>query len=92
MSTEQRKARIWSEHPSLDTLTELPGVQVLGSKLRAGMVLLDPELKTPAASLDHKTRSVRGSGDVNFLALDYDRRTFGPVAVHANTLVWVAAL
>lgn len=84
--------RIWpEEHPSLDALTELSGVQVVASKLRAGMVLLDPDLKTPAASLDHKTRSVRGSGDVSFLAFDYDRRTLDTVTVHANTLVWVAA-
>jgi hypothetical protein len=83
--------RIWSEHPSLDTLTELPGIQVPGSKLCAGMVLLDPDLKTPAASLDHKTRTVRGSGDVSFLVLDYDQRTFDTIAIHASTLVWVAA-
>lgn len=82
--------RVWPEHPSLDTLTELPGVQVLGSKLRAGMVLLDPELKTPAASLDHKVPSARGSGEVSFLALDYDRRALNTVSVHANALVWVA--
>lgn len=84
--------RIWSdEHPSLDVLVELPGVQVLGSQLRAGMVLLDPDLMTPAASLDHKTRTTRGSGEVSFLALDYDRRAYGTVSVRANALVWVAA-
>lgn len=84
-------ARTWSEHPSLDALAELPGIQVLGSQLRAGMVLLDPDLKTPAASLDHKVRTVRGSGAVRFLALNYDHRAFEPVSVRANALVWVAA-
>jgi hypothetical protein len=89
--TSTATPRIWpGEHPSLDTLAELPGVQVLGSKLCAGMVLLDPELKTPAASLDHKTRTARGSGEVSFLAFDYDRRTLDTVSVRANALVWVA--
>lgn len=84
-------ARTWSEIPALDTMAELPGVQIVASKLRAGMVLLDPELKTPGAVLDHKNRSARGSGNVEFLAYDYDRRNYVPVSLHANTLVWVAA-
>jgi len=84
--------RIWSDgHPALDALDALPAVQVRGSALRAGMVLLDPDLMTPAASLDHKVRPARGSGNVAFLALDYDRRAFDTISVHANALVWVAS-
>lgn len=85
------KPRIWAEHPSLDALTPLPAVQVPASALKPGMVLLDPDFMTPGASLDHKVRSARNSGQVSFLAFDYDRHNFDTVALTASTLVWVAA-
>lgn len=86
------KPRIWTgDHPKLDTLEPVAGVQIAGSALKPGMVLLDPQLMTPAASLDKKVRSARNSGQVSFLALDYDRRAYETVAVGANSMIWVAA-
>ena len=86
------KPRIWTgDHPKLDTLEAVAGVQVLGSALKPGMVLLDPDLMTPVVSLDKKVRSARNSGQVSFLVLDFDRKAYETVAVGANSMIWVAA-
>lgn len=86
------RPRIWTgDHPKLDTLEAMAGVQIAGSALKPGMVLLDPSLMTPAASLDKKVRSARSSGQVSFLVFDLDSRTFDTVSVGANSMVWVAA-
>lgn len=86
------KPRIWTgDHPKLDTLEAVAGVQVAGSALKPGMVLLDPDLMTPAVSLDKKVRSARNSGEVSFLVFDLDGRTYDTVAVGANSMIWVAA-
>lgn len=74
-----------------DILSAVPVVSVLGSGLRAGMVLVDPELETPAVELDHRTRSARGSGEVSFLAYDYEVRNWATVSVRTNALVKVMA-
>jgi hypothetical protein len=91
MNTTRIAPRTWNEHPDLDVLAEMPAVRIKATQLRSGMVLLDSDLKTPVASLDKKVRSTRGSGNVEFLAFDYDRSTYAPIAVHANATVWVAA-
>ena len=87
------RPRIWEEHPTtLDSLTALAGVQIPGSKLREGMLLLDPVLMTPGVSLDKKTPAQRGSGNVSFLAFNLDQHDYLTVSVHANAMVWVASV
>lgn len=86
------RPRIWTgDHPKLDTLEAMAGVQIAGSALKPGMVLLDPDLMTPAASLDKKVSSARNSGQVSFLVFDLDGRTYDTVSVGANSMIWVAA-
>lgn len=87
------KPRVWTDgvHPDLDVLSELPAVAIGAAHLREGMVLLDPELKTPAASLDKKVPSAPRSGAISFLIYDYDDRTYKPLSLHHNVSVWVAA-
>lgn len=75
----------------LDTLQAVATVLVPGRLLKAGMVLVDPELDTPAAEVDHRTKTTRGSGERSFLAYDYDARNWIPVSVHANALIKVMA-
>lgn len=75
----------------LDTLTSVRTVSVLARLLKAGMVLVDPKLDTPAAEIDHRTRAVRGSGEVAFLIFDYDARNWFSQSFHANTQIKVMA-
>jgi hypothetical protein len=85
------KPRIWTnEHPDLDDLVEMPAVAIDAANLRPGRVLLDPDLKTPGASLDKKVPSARNSGAVSFLIYDYDDRTYKSLSLHRNATVWVA--
>lgn len=48
------------------------GIPVRADKLRSGMILLDPELGTPALLIDHKMRTERNSGEIKFLGHDLD--------------------
>lgn len=92
MLKHNAKPRVWiGEHPKLDTLGATAGVQIKGSALKPGMVLLDPQLMAPAASLDKKVDSPRNSGQVSFLALDYDHNAYEIVTVGANSMIWVVA-
>jgi len=75
----------------LDTFAALPYVEIKGSALRAGMILIDPELHTPIGEVDHKMRSQRGSGAVSFLMFDFDARSWTTESVTANGIVKVMA-
>jgi hypothetical protein len=64
---------------------------VKATRLREGMVIMDPELGTPALWLDHRTRSTRGSGSVSWYAHDLETGRFGPHTFHENHQVNVLA-
>lgn len=64
---------------------------VQGSNLREGMVLMDPDLNTPAAWLDHRVRSTKNSGEVAFMAHDLEDGRFIRVSIHRNATVAVLA-
>jgi hypothetical protein len=64
---------------------------VKASALRSGMVLLDPELGTPEAVIDHKMRTQRGSGDVRFLVQSLDSGRYSEVNIFGHATVNVLA-
>lgn len=74
-----------------DTLEAVPGITVPAPELRDGMVLLDPEFDTPAAVIDHRMRTVRGSGEVKLLVHDLDARRYTETSVRATTTVRIMA-
>lgn len=84
-------ARILAETESVDTLEPMPSTTVLASSLKPGMVLLDPELMTPAAVVDHRVKAVRGLGTVAYLVLDLDARRYDTVSLRAGAPILVAA-
>ena len=56
----------------LDEMTAPPATTITASKLREGMVLLDPELGTPAVWVDQRTKTQRSSGQISFNGHDLD--------------------
>lgn len=75
----------------LDTLTPVPTVSILGRLIKAGMVLVDPDLDTPVVEVDHRMRAQPGSGEAVFLVFDYDRGQWMEERFHSNSLVKVMA-
>lgn len=73
----------------LDPLESVPVVEIRGSELRAGMVLVDAELETPIGEVDHKLRAVRGTGCVSFLLFDFDAKNWTTSSVRANGTIRV---
>jgi hypothetical protein len=75
----------------LDPMAAVPVVSIPGRDLRAGMVLVDPELHTPIGEVDHKMRAPRLSGLVAFLMFDFDAHNWTSESVRANGSVKVMA-
>lgn len=73
----------------IDTMTVVPVATVLGSQLKAGMVLVDPVLEVPVAEIDHKVSNRRGT--VEYLIHYYDSRSFGPLRFTATADIKVMA-
>lgn len=67
------RALILEGFEDVDVLSQPPTVEVCGRNLRAGMVLVDPDLGTPAVGLDHKVQAPRNSGSVAFLCADLEK-------------------
>lgn len=77
---------------TLDTLAgDQPAARVAATRLREGMVLLDPDLGCPAVWLDHRQRATPRSGEVRWLAHDLDTGRLTTVAVHRRTTLAVLA-
>jgi hypothetical protein len=72
---------------------EQPGcvATVTGSQLRAGMVVLDDVLGTPAVGLDHRVRATPKSGAVAFLVNDFDGGGWRHMEFHARSAFKVVA-
>jgi len=60
-----------------------------GGELRPGMVLLDPELRTPEYAVDHRVGRAR-DGQVEYLVEDLDRGGWLRLNLTANKLFSVA--
>jgi hypothetical protein len=63
---------------------------ILASSLRECMVLMDPELGTPAVWLDHKVRATRSSGQVTWAA--HDLETGRLVTINLRSTMKVSVL
>lgn len=74
-----------------DTLAAVPTVEIAVRSLRSGMVLVDPDLHTPEAVIDHRNRSAPRSGSQRFLVLDLDRKRHTEVVLTTNATVLVMA-
>lgn len=72
---------------TLDTFGQPESVPVAATALREGMVLLDPDLGTPAAWLDHRQRAAARSGSVQWLAHDLETGRLTTVTLHRSTTV-----
>lgn len=81
--TTSRTAKIHHDFTAVDTLSTPDTIQVKGSALRAGMILVD-DLGCPAVALDHKVRAPRNSGAVAFLVNDLDVGGWSEHLFHAN--------
>lgn len=69
-------------------------VEVVARNLREGMVLMDAELGTPAAAIDHRVSATRNSGGIAFLVEDLDgssRAHWYRAEIHRNATVRVLA-
>lgn len=64
---------------------------VTGSQLRAGMVVLDDELCTPAVGLDHRVRATPRSGLIAFLVNDFGRGGWRHLEFHPRSTFKVVA-
>lgn len=91
MSTTAYVNRADAVRDDLDTMEAVSTVSIPARSLKAGMVLVDPELDTPAAEIDHRTRTTRGSGEISFLVFDYDTRNWATVSFHENVSIKVMA-
>lgn len=86
MTKTATTARVYDAIPNdIDPFTVLPAVTLRANQLRAGHLLLDPELGTPSYTIDHRTRAPRNSGQLTFLAFDhetnrYEQLMFSPAA------------
>jgi hypothetical protein len=83
--------KIFDGFADIDTLAQPALVEVNASNLKAGMVLVDPELGTPAMGIDHKLRSTRNSGNVEFLVADLENGGWRNLSLFSNTVVSVIA-
>lgn len=86
MSTS--KPYIWTGQ-DIDTMDAVDTVDVAANALRPGMVLVDPELLTPAVAIDHRMRAVRGSGEVRYLVADLDNGGWSEVGLRTMATVKV---
>lgn len=73
----------------LDPFAQPVSVQVEAQKLKSGMLVLDPDLGTPWAYVDHRVRG--GHGDVTFYVHDLEERTYRKTSWRATTLLDVMA-
>ncbi|AEK09902.1 hypothetical protein FGG30_gp092 [Mycobacterium phage Pixie] len=85
------RAQILDSFADVDTFATPAAVEVKAANLRPGMVLLDPELGTPAAGLDHKLRAARNSGNVSWFVADLDNGGWRELHLRPSLVVKVAA-
>lgn len=84
------QAIIWTGQ-QINTLSEVAAVELPATGLRPGMVLVDPELRTPAAAVDHRMRTIRGSGEVRYLVTNLDAPGWSEINLSARGTVLVMA-
>jgi len=90
MEATRNSPKIHEDFANIDTLSQPATTEVLGSALKAGMVLVD-ELGCPTAGLDHKIRALRNSGSAAFLVADFDRGGWRQDHFHRNVRFTVVA-
>lgn len=88
-TTTRRPAYIAPEGSDIDSLTEVPATTLKATSLRPGMVLLDPEFGTPAAVIDHRIGTSRGT--VTYLVNDLDTGGWTQARFHEHAQVKVQA-
>ena len=88
MPTRPRVLLDGADVDALDPLDgTVPAARVTATRLREGMVLLDPDLGTPAAWLDQRQRTAPRSGEVQWLAHDLATGRLTTIRLHRNTTV-----
>lgn len=92
-TTTTARARIFADGETVGPLDTFEPVMVEAAKLRPGMVLLDPDLNTPAYAIDHRLRAQRGSGSTVWFVEDLEASTgrYRELVLSPRCLVPVAA-
>ncbi|AJA43758.1 hypothetical protein MILLY_86 [Mycobacterium phage Milly] len=85
------RARIFADFTGIDSLAAVDTVEVKAANLKEGMVLVDPDLGTPAVGIDHRIRATRGTGNVSFLVADLDDGGWRDLHLRASLVVKVVA-
>jgi hypothetical protein len=81
------KAAILDSFANIDALSTPEFVEVRADQIKEGMVLLDPFLGTPVAGIDHKLRSTRGSGLLQWMAADLEDGGWRTVTILPSVMV-----
>lgn len=89
--TTTRRPRIFTDGEKIGAFDEFDTVMVPVSSLRAGMVLVDPDLRTAVYSLDHRLRAPRNSGSVVWFVEDLEEGGYTKASFGARVSVPVAA-
>lgn len=89
------RPRILADDETVDALDTFPVVMVKARDLKPGMLLLDAELGTAVAAIDHRNRAPQGSGAAVWFVEVLDAafmgaRGYTEVVTHANALLPVA--
>lgn len=88
--TKKRPLIIESDFDTVDPLHVFEAINLPGSKLKEGMVLLDDE-GFAIGGLDTKSRATRNLGAVRFLIHDLERGGMVHENLHCNKVFAVAA-
>lgn len=91
MTTTATRPAVLSSVDDLDTFAAAEAITLKASQLRECMVLLDAELGTPAMWLDHKMPTVRGTGDVRWMAHNLETGRIETLSIFATRAVAVLA-
>lgn len=70
---------------TLDMFSTPETIALAASKVRGGMVLVDPELGTPLYWIDSKARSTRNSGNAAFLVHNLETGRIENLSIFSST-------
>lgn len=85
------RATIHTDFTNIDSMSNPTYVAIKVENLREGMVVLDPELGTPALGIDHRITAARGSGNVSWFAADLEEGGWTQLNLRKGITVQVIA-
>lgn len=68
-----------------------PPVEIEASKLRTGMLVLDPDLNCALWAVDHRVKAARNSGSLSWMVEDFENGGHRTVTLSPSAVVPVAA-